>query len=353
VRRALAAVLAAFVILITAPAAPATAAPSTAPVTVCTATDHRLIGLSGLIVTGTGFISISDSNVDKSAIRVFFLDKHCRYLRSISYPTAAYDPEDVARGRDGTLYVADIGDNDSRRSSIAVWRIAPSSTRPHIYRYRYPDGAHDAEAMLLSGDDTPIFVTKEVGRSGVYVPARAADPSGRPVPLKKVGTFAPQVTGTANPFGIIGNLVVTGAAMTSDRSRVALRTYSDAYEWEVPHGDVVAAITSGTPHVIPLPNEPQGESIAYSTDGTHLYTVSDQEVHPVHTKILEYRDPYTPSTAPSPHPATTRPLRPSASPAASGATVRHQMIYPVVAAGVAGVVLVGAGLFGVLRRRRP
>jgi hypothetical protein len=350
-RRLVTAAVAALVLLLATPAAPVAAAPSgpaAHPVTACTATDHRLIGLSGLIVTRTGFVSISDSNVDKSAIRVFFLDRHCRYQRSISYPTSAYDPEDVALGRDGTIYVADIGDNASERSSIAVWRIAPSSTRPHIYRYRYPDRAHDAEAMLLASDDTPIFVTKDVGRSNVYVPARKADPSGRPVPLKQVGTFSPQVTGTSNPFGMIGNLVVTGGANSADRTRVALRTYSDAYEWRVPHGDVVAAITSTKPAVIPLPDEPQGEAIAFDPAGTHLYTVSDRETHPVATKILEYPDPV-------PHPSS----KPSASahasmtPRAEPTTVRHQMVYPMLALGLAGVALIGAGVIGLLRRRHP
>ncbi|HEY1487874.1 MAG TPA: hypothetical protein VGF84_17340, partial [Micromonosporaceae bacterium] len=114
--------------------------------TVCTITDHRVIGLSGLIVTAGGFVAISDSNPDKSAIRIWFFDRACHVTRSISYPTSAYDPEDMALGRDGTIYVADIGDNHRARATIAVWRIAPGSSTPHIYRYAYPDHAHDAEA---------------------------------------------------------------------------------------------------------------------------------------------------------------------------------------------------------------
>ena len=49
--------------------------------------------------------------------------------------------------------------------------------------------------------------------------------------------------------------------------RVALRTYTAAYEWDVPDGDVVKAITTATPRITPLPDEPQGESIAYTADG--------------------------------------------------------------------------------------
>jgi hypothetical protein len=315
VRRS-AAVLFAVGLVLMAFAAPAEAAPAR---TACVVTDHRMIGLSGLIVTRTGYVAISDSNTDKRAIRVWFLDRHCRLVRSISYPTSAYDPEDAAIGRDGTIFVADIGDNASRRASIGLWRIRPDSTTPHLFRYRYPDHAHDAEALLLAADDTPIFVTKEPGISHLFVPTGPADPSGRPVPLRMVGSFAPAATGTPNGLGIVGNLVVTGGANAPDRTSVALRTYSDAYLWKVPDGDVVKAITTSSPQIVPLPNEPQGESLAFDASGTHLFTVSDRETSPVHTPILMYDVPGATSPAtPSPSAvAATEPSR-TAAPAKGG-----------------------------------
>ncbi|MGH3426105.1 MAG: hypothetical protein ACRDQZ_00765, partial [Mycobacteriales bacterium] len=56
---------------------------------------------------------------------------------------------------------------------------------------------------------------------------------------------------------------------------VALRTYTDAYEWDVPNGDVLSAFSSGQPRRIPLPGEPQGESISYASDGTGFVTLSE------------------------------------------------------------------------------
>ena len=75
--------------------------------------------------------------------------------------------------------------------------------------------------------------------SHLYVPTGPPDPSGRPVALREVGTFTPVVTGTPNGLGIAGNLLVTGGANAPDRTSVALRTYSDAYVWDVPDRDVV------------------------------------------------------------------------------------------------------------------
>ncbi len=333
------------------PAAPR----ATAAVTACTATDSRLIGLSGIAVTADGYIAVTDSNVDKSAIRIFFLDSRCRLVRSIGYPTSAYDPEDLAVGRDGTLYVADIGDNGATRRSVAIWRVPPGG-QPHIVRYAYPDGAHDAEALLLAADDAPIIVTKDPLVAGVYTPTGPPDPGGAPVPLRKVGTFTPSPTGTSSGVGPLGGFVVTGGANAPDRSKVALRTYSDAYEWPVPDGDVVKAITSGHPAITPLPDEPQGESIGYTRDGSAFVTVSDQEDSPVHTDVLRYPSAVTAPASPS----AAAGSRPTTGTTAAGAApaAGHRADGPVrwlLLAAVAGVALLGVGLLAVAlaRRRRP
>ena len=44
---------------------------------------------------------------------------------------------------------------------------------------------------------------------------------------------------------------MTGAANSHDGKHVAVRTFSDAYEWSVTNGDVVGALTTGTPKITP------------------------------------------------------------------------------------------------------
>jgi hypothetical protein len=56
---------------------------------------------------------------------------------------------------------------------------------------------------------------------------------------------------------------------------VVLRTLADAYEYDVSNGDVVAALTGGTPRMTPLPAEPWGEAISFTSDGASYVTVSD------------------------------------------------------------------------------
>ncbi|MEU4626808.1 hypothetical protein AB0G04_43360 [Actinoplanes sp. NPDC023801] len=290
-----------------------------APATSCRVTDDRLVEISGLAVHGNGYVVVNDGADEDSGRRIFFLDRRCKVTRALKYPSRPQDTEDLARGTDGTLWVGDIGDNDGERDSIGVWRLAPGARTPQLFRMSYPDGAHDAEALLVAGDGTPIVITKDPFTAGVYVPDGPLNPKST-TRLRRAGAFGIPVTGTANPFGFRGRLVVTGAATSPDGRRLAIRTYADAFEIDVAApgtaAGVVEAISAGSPRRIELPDEPQGESIAYTTDGTALLTVSEVtgQAGGDGVPLLRYPIPGAPQPSPSAAPATT-----SAAPAATSA----------------------------------
>jgi len=321
---------------------------------VCTLNDNRLIALSGLGVTENGYVVINDGTGSSTRDRVFFLDSSCKVAKAVSYPGGgARDPEDLAVGQDGTVWVADIGDNGRNRQHVGLWKVPPGGNgQITLYRLRYPDGAHDAEALLLDANDQPIIVTKGTGAAGIYAPTGPLEPSTAApsgVAMSKVGEFTPKRTGTSGFGGILGQMLITGGANSPDRTKVVLRTYTDAYEWDVPDGDVVKAITTGEPRITPLPDEPQGEAIAYSRDGATFLTVSDLEDHPrdVKPEILQY----TPAAAPEP----TAPPADSA-PRNTLAWYRRlsltQVTMLVAGVGVVGVLLVLIGVDGIRRSRR-
>jgi hypothetical protein len=58
--------------------------------------------------------------------------------------------------------------------------------------------------------------------------------------------------------------------MTADGRVVALRTYTDAWLFAVPDGGTVADALRTAPVQVPLPDEPQGEALAFTADGTLL-----------------------------------------------------------------------------------
>ncbi|MGY5882683.1 hypothetical protein [Modestobacter lacusdianchii] len=256
------------------PAAPAVAedaAPYGTPSTRCEITDPRLPELSGLAGAGDTMLAMNDGG---DQAEVFVLAGDCTVAEVRTAAIDPYDPEDLALAADGTLWLADIGDNLGERATVALIGIRPDGSST-LTRLTYPDGAHDAEALLMAPDGTPYLVTKEVlGASSVYRPdAPLAD--GATVPMSRVLGLGFTLTGTpGGPVGRAGQLLVTGGAVSADGQRIALRTYTDAYVWPLSGSDVVGAL-GGTPVRVPLPEAPQGEAIAFAANDRDLLVASE------------------------------------------------------------------------------
>ncbi|SCL48368.1 hypothetical protein [Micromonospora peucetia] len=325
----------------------------------CTVTDERLRELSGLVATKSGYIVINDGTDVESRKRVFFLDAKCGIAKEpVRYSgQGPFDTEDLALSPDGTtLWIADTGDNVTsreRRERVALWSMPVNgSKRPVLHRLGYPEGKpHDAEALLIGDDGNPLIITKVMsGKAQIFSPTGPLKSGDTPaVPMKQVGEIALPATDTDNRLGAPGRVAITGAARSPDGSRVVLRTYADAFEYDVTGGNVVAALTSGKPRVTALA-DPFGEAITYSPDGKTFLTVSDggqlDEDTPI--DILGY----TPSTE-------------GAKPVAGGADAPKKegqswidglslsdITYLIAAVGVVGALMVAAGVFGILRARR-
>nr|WP_030502950.1 hypothetical protein [Micromonospora purpureochromogenes] len=352
---------------VVAPAGPAPAAPAAAPVLAaapkkkCTVEDNRLRELSGLIATSSGYVVINDGTDDPSRKRVFYLDAKCKVDREVRYSgDGPFDTEDLALGPDRkTLWIADTGDNvekKTRRERVAVWTMPLSGAKqPVLHRLSYPGKEpHDAEALLVGDDNMPLVITKDLsGKSEIFTPTvklkAAGDPE--PIPMKKVGEVTLPKTDTENKLGSPGRALVTGAARSPDGSKVVLRTYADAFEFDVSGGDIVKALTTGKPRITPLA-DPFGEAISYTPDGKLFVTVSDGGT-------LDDSDPidilsYTPST-------TGVEALPNGGKAETKAAAEKswleglsldEITYLIAAVGVLGALLVGAGVFGILRSRR-
>jgi hypothetical protein len=229
----------------------------------CVVADRALAELSGLAVTGGQVWAMADGG---RRVEVSRLDPAtCAVLSRRDAGIDPYDPEDLASGPDGALWVGDIGDNERRRGTVAVI-VLPAGGGARLHRLAYPDGPHDAEALLADGAGRPVIVTKEVGGAGIYRGPVLDGPG--PFPLERVGTVVlPPSDTPGGPLGSFGSALVTGAARTGEL--VALRSYTDAWLYPMRGGDVVGAL-AGTPVRVPLPDEPQGEAIAFTADGTLL-----------------------------------------------------------------------------------
>jgi hypothetical protein len=308
----------------------------------CTISDRRISESSGLVAAGDSLYTVNDGG---DRLRVFVLDSGCRVRRVIEHPINPYDVEDLARSGDGTLWLADIGDNDAARHTVAVELLTESGDAT-LFRFSYPDGPHDAEALLLDRRGRPYLVTKEPLGARVYTPARTPVPD-RPTPLRSVGTLSFRPTGTAGgPVGAASQVLVTGGAVAADGTRVVLRTYTDAYLWRVPDGDVAAALRSGRPHRIPLPAATQGEAVTFSADGHSLLTSSEGLPAPVHVVPLDGAD------LPAPSSGTRSPATPTTGSAGDPRSDGPSSLANAVVAAVlaAGLVWAGGKMVAAVRR---
>ena len=80
------------------------------------------------------------------------------------------------------LYVADIGDNNGRaqlRSRLLLFanpRANGLTVSYHAYDFRYPDGPHNAETLLVNDSGRLFIVTKDERRCRL----RGSTPAGPP-----------------------------------------------------------------------------------------------------------------------------------------------------------------------------
>lgn len=186
------------------------------------------------------------------------------------------DWEDLAsRGRD--LYLADIGDNERVRDDLAVYRVrepgrtARSATATRL-PFRYPDGRHNAEALFVDPASGRIYVVTKSTETG-------ADPSRLyrfPLPLRPGQRVTLERVDGLSSREVALLPLVTGAALSPDGTRLAVRNYWDALEWHRRPGSPFESLFRTPPAHVSLPAERQGESIAYARDGRSLATTSEQ-----------------------------------------------------------------------------
>lgn len=187
----------------------------------------------------------------------------------------------------------DSGDDAMTRTEIAVHRVAEAALRGRAaavpattYRFAYPDGAHDAETLLAHPRTGQLFVVTKsyTGTSLVYAAPTTLDPRGTNA-LALVGRFQLLPTATpGGPLGPVGQLATTGGDVSPAADRVAVRTYTDVYEWTVRDGDVAGAF-AGTPVRTALPETAQGEAVAYDRASTALLTTTEGLRAPVHRLV--------------------------------------------------------------------
>jgi|CXWL01.1.fsa_nt_gi hypothetical protein len=201
------------------------------------------------------------------------------------------DWEDVALGpcpSGRCIYIADTGDNLERRDAVSLIRLpeptldaAFAGVRPsrpgETLTFRYPDGAHDVEAMAVNAAGDVLLVTK--GRSGgIWLFRVAAAAWGKGVATAERLDSLPIVANAG-----MGRLV-TGMALSPDGRELMVRSYRDLFPFRVlPTGKLTPM---GKPTACDiLGKEPLGEGISWLTP-TILVLTSERGLMKVGTVFV-------------------------------------------------------------------
>jgi hypothetical protein len=186
------------------------------------------------------------------------------------------------------LHLADMGDNDLVRGGGVIHRIAEpvvgrtaslSSLTPlDRIHFVYPDGPHDAEALLVHPETGEVLILTKADTTGVYafptVPPQPA-PASNPVELALVTELDITASGAHEAQ-------VTGGAVSPRGYRVVLRTDEDLVLFSGVIGSPLEDILRGQPVALPTPPPGRGEAVAFGLDGQRLYLVGEGEHPTIH-----------------------------------------------------------------------
>jgi hypothetical protein len=167
------------------------------------------------------------------------------------------------------IYIADIGDNGVDRKRVTIYRVPEPSTEDSVavqdtFHATYPDGAHDAETLLVAPDGGLFIVTKgETDAVGLYRFPRELR-RGETHQLERVGK--PRTLGKASE-----NERITDGAVSPDGTWVVLRTRQGFALHRA--ADLFAGNWTDAGRVdLKAVGEAQGEGIAIAADGTVYLT---------------------------------------------------------------------------------
>ena len=207
----------------------------------------------------------------------------------------AHDWEDLTAGNclivpGRCLYVGDIGDNRRHRRSVVVYRLrepapprGPADTLQVVplldsIVLSYPDGAHDAEALVVTRAGDLLIVTKD--RSGPAILFRASGArSDTPRLLRRIGVLGMRTS-------LLTGRLATGGALAPDDALLAIRTYVSVHLFRLAGDSIPVPLTGAAGIPIPVV-EAQGEAIAF--DGPRRLVLTSERGSSNHSLLTRLR----------------------------------------------------------------
>ncbi|WP_295799162.1 hypothetical protein [Mucilaginibacter sp.] len=206
-------------------------------------------------------------------------------------PVSNRDWEDIAVGPGPVggksyVYVADIGDNDSKYKSIFIYRFVEPDLAGKIkpvlnidtvdkIELKYPDGPRNAETLMVDPQTKDIYIaSKESNTSKIYV------------------AHYPQNTSAGTVMTPVVKLLfnkATGGDISPDGTEILLRSKELVWYWKLSDGTGISAgLLTKPDHAPYASNEPQGEGIGFAADGSGYFTTTEVRDYPGNPATISF-----------------------------------------------------------------
>jgi Tol biopolymer transport system component len=205
---------------------------------------------------------------------VYLLDSMGKELGEIKLEKAKNrDWEDIAvgpgPGGKSYVYVGEIGDNEGNHSEVCIYRFEEPSkieeeqkVKPDILRLTFPDGARDAETLMIDPVTGDLFmVSKREEKNRLYRIPHDAFSLGK-IQLEELQHF--------NFSGSVAGDI------SGDGSKILIKNYFAIYYWERKSGETIPEALRRNPKRLPYVPEPQGEAVCFNPNGSSYFTLSER-----------------------------------------------------------------------------
>lgn len=250
--------------------------------------DTALKEVSGIAASRINKNILYVHNDSGDTSRFFAIDPSGNLKATFYFKANVVDCEDIAVGwgpekSKSYVYLGDIGDNHAQRRSITVYRFEePTITnakpftqiKTDAYHLKYPDGAHDAETLMIDPVDRLMYIiTKREDSVGVYA---------APLNASFTDTILLQKKAKLHFTGLPLMKWITAGNISADGSEILVKSYQKVYFWKRQPGKPVWKTLQNKPTELPYITEKQGEAIGFTVTGKGYYTTSEGKNAPIY-----------------------------------------------------------------------
>jgi hypothetical protein len=239
--------------------------------------DKEINETSGLVASRNNPRTLWIHNDSGDEARFFLISESAAHLATFYLKGATHrDWEDMAISTENGknyLFLGDIGDNLATSETKVIYKVPEPiySTQDSLVeitlhdfatiRYRYPDGNRDSECLMIDPQTNDLFViSKREENVNVYV-APYPQSTSEIITLTKV---------CALPFrGVVAGDI------SPDGKEVLLKDYKRVFYWKKENNESIGELLQKRFQNLPYIHEPQGEAVAWKTDGTGYFTLSE------------------------------------------------------------------------------